>query len=156
MNGVLAIFLLFLLAALLVAAAIGDWRSRTIRNRLTGAIALGAIPYWLALGLAPWPDMALQIAIAALLFGLFALAFAIGAMGGGDVKLIAALALWLPPRGVMEMLVAMALAGGALTCLLFIRHRLSGARHRLQVPYGVAISFAGLWVISEPFLNQFR
>ena len=61
-----------------------------------------AIPFWWSLGLALWPDVALQLGVAALVFGLFAIAFAFGAMGGGDVKLVAAIALWLPPTSVMR------------------------------------------------------
>ena len=57
-----------------------------------------AIPFWWAIGLPLWPDVAIQVGVAALVFGLFAIAFAMGAMGGGDVKLIGALALWLPSR----------------------------------------------------------
>ncbi len=42
-------------------------------------------------------------------------AFAIGAMGGGDVKLIAALGLWLVPPDFMRMIVWMSIGGGVLT-----------------------------------------
>jgi len=143
------------LAAALVVAAVFDWRSRIIPNRLNIAIALLAIPFWWASGLSVWPDVAIQVAVAAGLFLLFALAFRFGAMGGGDVKLIAALGLWLPPQAVLAMLVIMSLAGGALTLAMLARHRLTKSEHQLEIPYGVAIAIGGIWLIGERFLNQF-
>ena len=143
------------LALALLAAAFWDLRTRTIPNGLNLAIALGALPFWWLSGLALWPDIALQIAVAAGVFGIFALAFALGAMGGGDVKMVAAIALWLPPAAVVLLLVVMSIAGGALTLFMAVRHRLRKAQHKLEVPYGVAIAFGGLWLISERFLYQF-
>lgn len=147
--------LLAILVMLLLAAAWGDLRARTIPNGLNLAIALLAIPFWWASGLPFWPDAALQVGIAALVFAVFAGAFAIGAMGGGDVKLIGALALWLPWPAVLALLVIMSLAGGALTLAMLIRKRLARTEGALEIPYGVAIAFGGLWLISERFLYQF-
>jgi prepilin peptidase CpaA len=81
------------LATLLLIAAITDWRSRLINNWLTGTIAITAPLYWWATGLGLWPDVAIQIGIAVVIFAIFAAFFALGAMGGGDVKLLGALAL---------------------------------------------------------------
>ena len=89
------------------------------------------------------------------MFGLFTIAFAMGAMGGSDVKLVAAIALWLPAQSVLALLYIMSVAGGALTLFMLIRHRLAGKAGLLEIPYGVAIAFGGLWLISERFLNQF-
>jgi prepilin peptidase CpaA len=147
--------LVLLLAIALVAAAVGDLKSRTISNWLNGAIALGAVLYWFASGLDPWPDMALRFGVAAGVFVLFAGAFALGMMGGGDVKLLGAVALWLPPAGVLFLIVVMSLGGGALTLVMWARHKLRRSSHKLEIPYGVAIAFGGLWLISERFLNQF-
>jgi len=102
-----------------------------------------------------WPDVALQVATAAGLFALFALAFRFGAMGGGDVKLVSALALWLPPLATLKLLVIMSIAGGFLTLAMVIRHRIAKPGHVLEIPYGIAIAFGGFWLISERFLNQF-
>jgi prepilin peptidase CpaA len=155
MEDALSWILLGLLVLMLVAASIEDLRSRTIANGLNIAIALLAIPFWWSTGLALWPDVAIQVAVAALVFALFAAAFAIGAMGGGDVKLLGAVALWLPAPAVPALIVIMSLAGGALTLAMYIRHRLARREGRLEIPYGVAISFGALWLISERFLNHF-
>ena len=154
-GGVISIALLCALAALLIAAAFTDIRSRTISNGVNCAIAALALPFWWSTGLSPWPDMAIQLALGAAIFALFAGAFAIGMMGGGDVKLLGALALWLPLAALLKMLIVMALAGGALTLAMMIFHRVRRSRTALEIPYGVAISFAGLWAITERYLNQF-
>jgi prepilin peptidase CpaA len=155
MDGGISWFLIALLAAALVAAAVGDWRSRTIPNWLNGAIALLAIPFWWASGLSPWPDVALQIGLAVAVFAVFALAFHLGAMGGGDVKMLAALALWLPLGALFELLVIMSLAGGVLTVAMLIPHRMLKSAGKPEIPYGIAIAFAGMWLIGERFLNHF-
>ena len=144
-----------ILAAMLIVAATGDLRTRTIPNWLNGAIALGAIPFWLVSGLSVWPDMAIQIGVALAVFALFALAFHLGAMGGGDVKMVAALALWLPLGAVIKLLVIMSIAGGVLTVAMLVRHRLAKSGKELEIPYGVAIAFGGFWLIAERFFNQF-
>jgi len=155
MNVWLSWILLGALAALLVVACWYDLRERTIPNGLNLAIALLALPFWYSVGLAAWPDAALQIGVAALVFGLFAIAFAMGAMGGGDVKLIAAIALWLPFQAVILLIFIMSVAGGVLTLAFYLRHRIARSGTKLEIPYGVAIAFGGLWLISERFLNQF-
>ena len=155
MGTGLTFALLALLALMLLSASWWDLRTRTIPNELNLAIALLAIPFWWASGLGLWPDVALQLGVAALVFALFTLAFALGAMGGGDVKLVAAIALWLPWQAVLGLLVIMSLAGGVLTLAMAIRHRLARNEGKLEIPYGVAIAFGGMWLISERFLYQF-
>ena len=155
MPGIVADILVAILAAMLLVAATGDLRARIIPNWLNAAIALLAIPFWWLSGLPLWPEVVAQIAIAAGVFAVFALAFRIGAMGGGDVKMVAALALWLPPLAVLKLLVIMSLAGGVLTVAMLVRHRLAKAGGRLEIPYGVAIAFGGFWLIGERYLNQF-
>ncbi|HEX8624707.1 MAG TPA: prepilin peptidase [Allosphingosinicella sp.] len=155
MQGALSWFFIALLAAALVVAAVGDWRSRTIPNRLNGTIALLAIPFWWSVGLSLWPGVALQVGLAAVVFGLFAIAFRFGAMGGGDVKMAAAIALWLPFAGVVKLLAVMSIAGGILTVAMLAAHRMAKSAGRPEIPYGIAIAFGGFWVLGERFLNQF-
>jgi prepilin peptidase CpaA len=155
MQGGFSWFLLALLSAGLLAAAVGDWRTRTIPNWLNAAIALGAIPFWWASGLALWPDVAERVGIAVVVLFVFFLAFQFGQMGGGDVKMLFALALWLPRMAVFQLIVVMAIAGGVLTLAMLIRHRLLKSQENPEIPYGIAIAFAGLWLIGERFLNHF-
>jgi prepilin peptidase CpaA len=62
-------------------------------------------------------------------------------LGGGDVKLMAALTLWLPPASLPQALLIVSISGGMLGLILIV-----AARRRLAkptVPYGVAIALAG-------------
>ena len=151
--------LLMALAATLVVAAVIDARTFTISNRLNAVVALGAPVYWLSIALTPWPGIAVQLAAGAIVFGLLAGAFYAGMMGGGDVKLAAALALWFTPAGTVKFLVLMSLAGGVLTLGLVAWHRAKRREGRPQVPYGVAIAVGGLAILApiltQRFLNQF-
>lgn len=142
------------LALLLLVAAWGDLRTRTIPNGLNAAIALLAPLWWWAHALPLWPDAAWQIGIAMLVFALFAGAFAMGMMGGGDVKMIGALALWLQPWALGRMLVIMALAGGVLTLCMAVAHKWLKKPGQPEIPYGVAIAFAGLWLITNDILTS--
>jgi prepilin peptidase CpaA len=155
MQGGLSWFFIALLAAAMLLAAIGDWRTRTIPNWLNGTIALLAIPFWWSVGLSLWPGVAMQIGLAAAVFMLFAIAFRFGAMGGGDVKMAAALALWLPFAGVVKLLVIMSIAGGVLTVAMLVAHRMAKSAGQPEIPYGIAIAFGGFWLIGERILNQF-
>lgn len=139
--------LLAALAIALLIAAFTDFRSRQIANWLNGAIALGAPLYWWASGLALWPGIALQVGVALAAFAVLAGLFAIKAMGGGDVKLLTALALWVPWQQFVELLVIMALVGGVLTIVLGVWHVMRHRKDRLAIPYGVAIAVAGLSVL---------
>ena len=147
--------LLIGLATLLLVAAITDWRSRLINNWLTGTIAITAPLYWWATGLALWPDVGVQIAIGVGIFAVFATFFALGTMGGGDVKLLGALALWLPLFAMIKLLFVMSILGGILTLIMLIIHKWQRALGKPEIPYGIAISMAGLWVIFERNFNHF-
>lgn len=144
--------LLIALAIALVVAAFTDIRRRQIDNWLNGAIALGAPLFWWTSGLALWPDIALQLGVALAAFALLAGLFALKLMGGGDVKLLTVLALWVRPEIFMQLLVVMALAGGVLTVAMFFWHTARRQRERLAIPYGVAIAFGGLWVLAVNYL----
>ena len=141
--------LLGLLAIALVVAAVGDWRRRLIENWLTGGIACAAPLLWLAQGYGLWPEIGIQVIVGVCLFLIFLIFFAIGAMGGGDVKLIAALGLWFLLGQMMNLLLVMSILGGVLTLAMLVHHKFTKKPGRPEIPYGIAISAAGLWVIFQ-------
>ena len=154
-NGLLTESLLALLAIILVAAAIIDIRTFTISNRLTIGVALLAPLFWISLGLPIWPDVAFRIAVAIGVFILLALAFYLRMMGGGDVKLASALALWFRPDATLRFLIYMSVAGGVLTLFVVGLHKLRKKEGKPEIPYGVAIAFGALTILAQRFLNQF-
>ena len=147
--------LLGMLGVLLLVAAVIDVRTFTISNRLNVVVALLAPVYWWSIGMPLWPDAAIQVGIALIVFLLLAGAFYAGMMGGGDVKLAAALALWFSPASTLKFLVIMSIAGGVLTLAVLGVHRFTKKPGRPEIPYGVAIAFGGLWILAQRFLNHF-
>ena len=155
--------LLALLAVILIVAAVIDVRTFTISNGLNATVALMAPLYWWSIGLPMWPDAAMQVGVALGVFGLLALTFYMGMMGGGDVKLAAAIALWFKPVTTLKFLVIMSIAGGVLTLIVLLIHKNRGkapsegdaSAVKPEVPYGVAIAVGALWILAQRFLNQF-
>ena len=155
MNFGFTELLLVILAVILVVAAVIDVRTYTISNRLNLAVAILAPLYWWSIALPIWPGVALHIAVAAGVFLLLSIAFYTGMMGGGDVKLAAALALWFSPIGTLRFLVFMSIAGGLLTLVVVVAHKLRSREGRPEIPYGVAIAIGALVILAQRFLNQF-
>lgn len=155
MNDGFTLGLLALLAAMLAWIAVVDVRTYTISDRINAAIALLAPVYWLSAGVPLWPDAAIRVGVAVLVFMLFAGAFYMNVMGGGDVKLAGALALWFTPYETLTLIVVMSIAGGLLTLVVLVAHRLRRKEGRPEVPYGVAIAVGGMWLLAQRFLNHF-
>lgn len=155
------------LAVALLVAVIWDVRVRRIPNLVCGAIAVAGVgvQFWDAGALAALVGVAVGAGTIALLFVFWQR----GGIGGGDVKLAGAVAIWMDPRSLPIYWLAAALAGGvvAVVCLLAsrqgvrreIRQNLTlaalhqmvpevapAAAGRVSVPYGVAIAFGAAFV----------
>jgi prepilin peptidase CpaA len=155
MGGInLNVALLAALVLLLVSAGIEDARTREIANWKNAAILALAPLWWWSNGLSLLPDVAIQLAVGGVVFALFCGAFYFNWMGGGDVKMIGALALWLPFQALAWMLIVMSLLGGALTVLLVVERLVRRKDGNIEIPYGVAIALAGLIAIREPLFNH--
>jgi prepilin peptidase CpaA len=164
------LLVLTVFAALVIFAAFKDLVSFTIPNWISAVLALAFAPAALALG-TPWPDIGLSFAVGLGVLVLGAGMFAMGWLGGGDAKLMAAAALWLGLKGVTPFFafpVFTGLAGGALA-LLLLAVRSTWLRpfadtgpawaRRLATPgeaapYGVAISVGALvaFAIQHPLV----
>ncbi len=142
---------------LLIWAAASDLVAFVIPNTLCLAIALlwpayalsGAGPVaWLAA-----PGLALAVLAAGLVL------FARGLVGGGDVKLMAAIALWAGPHLMLGFVLLTSVAGGVLSLAMLAAARLRPAAavpgavrrsfFRTSVPYGAAIALGGLGVAAR-------
>lgn len=156
-------FVISCLIGLLVWAAISDYRSFTIPNR----VSLGILILYPAHVMSyPAPTFWLvSLGMAAIVFAVGCLLFAMKAMGGGDVKLLAATTMWAGHTHILEYFVVTGIAGLILAIVFAARTALADgvkAEHRtllgavanirhvpimkLTIPYGVAISAAGLFV----------
>ncbi|WP_338699134.1 prepilin peptidase [Bradyrhizobium sp. 26S5] len=154
----------FLEILLLLYVATTDIAARLIRNEICLALVILGI----ARQLADPMQVAQSLIIAAILLLLLLVIYQRGKIGGGDVKLLVALAVGLPLTGVVQLLTITALAGGVLGLVhLMMRAlpypRLAPAgsslvrrvyaverwRHlrHAPLPYGVAIACGGIWTI---------
>ena len=103
-----------------LAACAFDVRTRRIPNALTMVAAVAGLLYHAASsGLS-----GVQMAAAGWLLGLLLLLpyFALGGMGGGDVKLVAALGAWLGPWETFWLAMYAGIAGGVLGLIVALTH----------------------------------
>ncbi len=137
----------------LLAACYTDLTRYRIPNALCAVMALSfPVALWLAPAPVPW---FLHVLTALAVLGAGMVLFIPGLMGGGDIKLMAACALWMGPTVTVAALVLTALVGGVLSLILLGCRALpaSGAwpvlRKGAPVPYGLAIALGGIMVVSR-------
>ena len=143
------------------AAAYSDVRARHIPNALPLAIgALGLV----RLILPGDPHVALwSIAAAAAVFVVAFAQWRFGLLGGGDAKLLAAAALLVGWRDLVQFLLLMSLGGAVVALAVVAAIRLGGPSvlllaspsavepARPSVPYGLAIAAAAAWVMIRQY-----
>ncbi len=154
-GGLSALLPAGLLAALLIVAAVSDLRSRDIPNSLNFAIMLVAPLVWLTSGIDLDPGLAWQLATAGIVFAGFVVHFYIGGIGGGDVKMIGALALSIEPALILPMLMAMAISGAGISAAMLIHIKWRKPAAKPELPYGIAIAAGALWVLPQQYINHF-
>ena len=148
-------WLLVILALLLAAAAIEDATRLRISNLTCAGVLVAAL---VAMGFAGFPAGLWQNALlfAALLFGGMFL-FGAGKIGGGDVKLLAVIGLWVDLRAGLWLIISVALAGGVLAILYLLaravlrkRRQRAGKEDRkgAGIPYGLAIVTGAAFVFA--------
>lgn len=128
-----------------------DLRRRRIPNMICIIVAVGAVPFWIGvtngrLGDA-WQSLPIFAIGCLILFPLWAWRI----LGGGDVKLMAALLLWQDMDTLPTMLIVMALSGGVQGIVLLLMRQARMRWRKLTVPYGFAISLGAatsLWPVT--------
>lgn len=147
--------------ALLLAAAVTDIRSRKIPN----ALPIGMVIMFFAAAIAlPQVEWLAATGVALAVFVIGAALFATGKVGGGDVKLLTACALWSGVSGLLPLLIVTALAGGVLAIIHlapalfdYLRAKFfagaASAKAFNSLPYGVAIAAGGTFTIVSQILT---
>ncbi|ELW9445718.1 prepilin peptidase [Burkholderia cenocepacia] len=141
----------------LMSLVLQDMRTRRLSNRTVLAFAM---LYFVAAALARegFVQLAAHAATAAAMLLLFAGLHRAGWIGGGDVKLAAAVFLWAGPALAFPVLTLVGASGGAcglavLASVAWQRRRIAPARalETRGVPYGIALALGGMLAVWAPF-----
>ena len=157
-------WLVAFLCLLLVAAAVEDAIRLKISNLTCIAVFVGALVAMAVHGFS-WPLWQNGLVCLAILVVGTPL-FAAGWLGGGDVKLLAALGTWLNLSAAVGLIVAVLLAGGLISVVYIVIWRMTGRRRQSgnRIPYGLAIAAGAFFIVgvqwnarpSNPFIDQLR
>lgn len=176
---IMTLALLLAFGGLLFYAAISDIRALRIPNWLSLSVAGLFCLYLVSLYLeGPGPgNLRLygSFICAAILFLIGMVLFAARQMGGGDVKLISAVALWAGPALVAQFIFVMSLCGGLMAFFFWLRSRRERnssecfektdsekatqylrSHYTAEIPYGVAIALGGFFVLWQLSVNSIR
>ena len=158
------VFALF--SIVMIYAALSDLRSYTLPNFISIILAVGALAIF-AVILPPFELLAWHLGVAAIVFVVGFILFMTGIFGGGDVKVISALALWFGPANFLGFFTLMAIFGGVLAIALLIFRRIPLSHNYLKykmisglhdkeegIPYGVAIAIAALIEFPKTYMYQ--
>ena len=148
-------------------AAISDLLSMTIANRVS-VVLVATFAIVAPLTGMDWSSFGLHLAAGAIVLAVTFVLFAIGGMGGGDAKLLAATSVWMGlGMPLVEYLVYASMIGGLLTLFvlsyrksafhmllghnMFLRHF---AEDQKGIPYGIALGIGGMLAFPDTPLVQ--
>ena len=132
----------WLVAVVVLWAALFDWRQRRIPNRLTLPLLLAGLSYHLISG--GMSGLGWSVAGMALAGGLLLVFYLLGATGAGDVKLAAAIGAWCGPAATFLVLAYAALAGGAVA-LLWVLAQCARCRS-IEPLRSLGLRLVALWI----------
>lgn len=156
-RPLIAILAILVFCGFLIAAMVGDVRKFRITNKLNFGFAASFFVFALLLGM----DAKLilgHVAIGAIAFFVCFVLFFVNLIGGGDVKLVGATALWLGGAPMYNYVMLSAVLGG-LVGILLIAARFGAKkiglpkkpiwlrgilRRKAHMPYGVALGLGGI------------
>jgi prepilin peptidase CpaA len=155
-----AIFVIFPFC--MVFAAVSDMLSMTIANRVS-VLLIAAFAVLAPLTGMEWTTFGWHFLAGAVVLSVTFGLFAVGAMGGGDAKLLAATSIWMGFSYILlDYLLTAAYLGGILTLLILVFRKsplatMYGRNMFLRqlsnqdtgVPYGIALGAAGLIVFPK-------
>ena len=167
MTQILSMAVVAVFPVLVIWAAIADFMTMTIANRVSVGLFLAGLVALVVTG-TPLAEFGAHLGAAALVFAVGFACFAMGWMGGGDVKFASAVALWLGWGHLLDYAVTFSVYGGLLTLLTLFSDRvldplpvlkvgfLARFQEHRRVPYGIALSIAALQIFAEtPWMRLF-
>ncbi len=147
---------LVVFTGLMITAAVGDLLTYTITNKLNLTIGLAFLVFAILLPVAPF-EIATRAIWATVVFFICAQMFHFGWMGGGDVKMIPMVMLWIPHNFYLELLTVIALYGGVLTLTIMLMRAIPMPvftvgwtwldrihAQEKKIPYGIAIALGAM------------
>lgn len=162
----ITLFLPLLAIILMLCAAFTDWTVRRIPNKLSLCLVALFGAFTLIPGCVEdvMPHMLVSVGMLLILLPVYAM----GKMGGGDVKLLVASGLWMGSDQITEFILYVSFAGAVLAIILISENlrniwewgasrvgllSVSGAASKATgIPYGVAISFGGIVLIYKSYV----
>lgn len=152
---------LIVFPAMMAYAACSDLLTMRISNKISIALVLGFVALALYTGL-PLNDIGWHFLVGAIVLAVSFTFFALGWIGGGDAKLVAATSLWFGSALVFPYLAYAAVLGGGLTLIILVARRWALPPQLITVtwverlhnrsngvPYGIALAGAGLLVFPQ-------
>jgi prepilin peptidase CpaA len=150
-------WIVWLLVVLLAAATIQDAIQLRISNIICGSVLVLAIVAMVASGLRVglWQNCV----VFAVVLTIGAALFAREVLGGGDVKLFAAVGLWVDVSTALRLVIAIVIAGGLLALTIIalrtvapksLAGRVKTLQPKAGIPYGIAIAAGTLLVLAMP------
>jgi prepilin peptidase CpaA len=158
---VLEVAVLTVLPGAVALAAALDLFTMKIPNRISAVMVLTFLPLALLAGLGPW-ELADHVGAGVIGLLLGVLLFVPGWFGGGDAKLMAAIALWIGLDNLLAYVLYVALAGGFIASLFSLVRSVPLPRPLLGeawairlhhpnsgIPYGIALAAGALLVYPQ-------
>jgi len=162
-NQVINYVAIFVFPLAMIFGAFWDLTTMTIPNWLTVSLAAAFVLILPFAGLG-MQEIAWHLAAGGLALVAGMVLFALGWIGGGDAKFVAAAALWIGWSNLLSYLIVASVFGGVLTLVLLGFRRLPLPQflvrqawiarlhdHREGVPYGIALALAGLVIFKDSY-----
>jgi prepilin peptidase CpaA len=167
MSTVAAAAGLLLFVFAMLSAAVSDLTTYTIRNNLILMLVIAYLAFAPIIGISG-QEIGRSVAVAGVVLLFFFALFAAGLIGGGDAKLATVTTLWLGADNAFAYLLLLTLLGGVLAVIVYFCRtwplperlantvwiaRLRARAQGVELPYGVALTLAGLCVLpSTPWI----
>ncbi len=148
---------LFLLTPVLIAVGYCDLRYMRIPNPL---VYTALVLFAFTAPFLPLADVGMRLLAATVVFLIGFGLFALRLLGGGDVKMLAALMLFIPPQSIAlyGYVFSFSMALGIIAILILRRIQIAGSGHWVsmqaagQFPMGISIAFSGIahaWLLQS-------